>query len=164
MHHKLVLVVFWEQLCVLPIFAANQHYTLVYRQAELGIANKGGADWNKICPAHVRPEAENIDISVLKQLVEEERYLEFNMYFDRNVQLSRLIERLSRIREGLKNQGWGWDHAAIVQDYCRGTLLVMATKGTGTHCHVNWTEACNIAFSWEASFMIHMCHACLVRM
>ena len=140
---------------------AHECDVVVCRQAALGKENKGGAKWNDICPKYVKPDAVHIDRHVLKQ-IKEGRYLEFNLNFDRNIELSFAAERLADIRKNLMKEEWGWDHAEDLQDYCRGTLLLMGAGGTETQLHVDWTEACNIAFSWEVSSSVHVHVCCMV--
>ncbi len=79
------------------------------------------------------------------------KYLEVNLNIDPGVDLppDHVLMALDRMRQALKSEEWGWDDAFNVQDFRRGTLILIGIAGKGSGCHVDWSQAENIAFSFD---------------
>lgn len=114
-------------------------------QATAAGQQEGGGDWNtaSINPGH-------LDIAgAVAAAICSGKYLQCNLKMDKDANLPHVMKALVQIRQGQYADEWGWSYADGIQDYRRATLILFGLKGHGTHGHVDWSEANNIAFSFK---------------
>ena len=68
---------------------------------------------------------------------------------DKDANLPHVVKALVQVRHGHYADEWGWSYADGIKVARRATLILFGLKGHGTHGHVDWSEANNIAFSFK---------------
>ena len=78
------------------------------------------------------------------------KYLECNLKIDSSANLpsDHVLIALDQMRQAMKSEEWGWDHAFHTEDFRTGTLILTGIAGKGSGGHVDWSQAQNIAFSF----------------
>lgn len=90
----------------------------------------------------------------MKAVEETGVYFQCNMYVPKDLDaVPPDIRRAFNLRQQSVPQEDLWDLAASVQNPCDATLWLIGVEGHGTHFHVDWAEACNVA--WRMSE--HVC-------
>ena len=58
------------------------------------------------------------------------------------------VRKLLEVRQHARQQEW-WKYAEGVQDVCKSTLWLLGSAECGTHFHVDWAEANNMAWATD---------------
>ena len=86
------------------------------------------------------------------------KYLECNLKIDSSANLpsDHVLIALDQMRQAMKSEEWGWDHAFHTEDFRTGTLILTGIAGKGSGGHVDWSQAQNIAFSFTQASSVFL--------